>query len=227
MFVCSSVQLHVYCMHPIVHLSIRSYILIYSFERPFVGLVFICSAVRPFVSKIVYMPELFFRLPVHSIVCLFAFGCSLWIVRSPVQSYNYLFINFSIPSFIYSTYILHTVCLLYYRFSYFNYIIHIYIIQMCVYQRQRLAGSGVFIGFQNWAKFLLITSAHTKGGEPKFSKFVLWWQKISPKEQGPMPPKYVTSCLHPWRFLTTRRTCGLPLHPMPQTIKFPEVIHWK
>ena len=154
LFVCSSVQLHVYYMHPIVHLSIRSYILIYSFERPFVGLVFICSAVRPFVSKIVYAGVIlstarsFDRL----FVCVRLFALNRFVhqcspsvhlfIRQFNHSFvrpsertielNYLFINFSIPSFIYSTYILHTVCLLYYRFSYFNYIIHIYIIQMCV-----------------------------------------------------------------------------------------------
>ena len=42
-----------------------------------------------------------------------------------------------------------------------------------------------YLGFQ---KFLLATSAHTKGGQTKFSKFFLWWKK----NLAQWLPKYAT-----------------------------------
>ena len=92
LFFCSSVQLHIYYMHSFVHLSIRSYILMYFFERPFVHLVLICSAVSPFVSSIVYAGVILstVRSFVRSFVCVRLFVLN----RSSVQSYNYIFIIF-------------------------------------------------------------------------------------------------------------------------------------
>ena len=160
LIVCLSVRqfnyMYSYYMHPIVHLSIRSYILIYSFELPFVGLVFICSAVRPFVSKIVYAGVIlstarsFDRL----FVCVRLFALNRSFTSAVLQLFIIYSLIFLFPrSFIQLIFCILFVC----NIIVFLILIisFIFISVRCAYQRQRLAGSGVltvFIGFQNWAQ---------------------------------------------------------------------------
>ena len=51
-----------------------------------------------------------------------------------------------------------------------------------------------YLGFQKGGKFLLATSAHTKGAKPSFPIFSYGEKKIFAKGgNGPMPPKYATA----------------------------------